>query len=82
MTYSHRNGESELPTIEGYYWRRNEPYSRHTPIVQVFRDLDSSRGEEARLFMLALGMVSEIELSAYGDEMQWWGPVTPPWEKT
>ena len=68
--YSHRNGETEPPTEEGYYWSSDNDTDYMSGVVQV---------SESYVF----GSLSEFD-KGYLElfKGQWWGPVTPPWDDT
>lgn len=78
MTYSHRNGETELPTTEGHYWflgkhsKRARDFPNRRDILHVnsggMTKYHKPRTAYAR-------MMPATELIG-----QWWGPVPPPWE--
>lgn len=78
MTFSHRNGETDLPTEVGHYWFRgmagDEPYAGQATILQ-FVVVDAY---EKRLGVI--GVEATSILSRF--KGQWWGPEdeTPPWE--
>jgi hypothetical protein len=65
--YSHRNGETEPPTEDGWYWVSSPP--------PVFRE---------GTVLVVDGCVYDFQEDQFTlDELagvQWWGPVTPPWE--
>lgn len=66
--YSHRNGETEPPTKEGWYWFKGRTYDNGNAsgtwfVSTVTRPVVASE---------------EGELTDW--EGQWWGPVSPPWE--
>ena len=76
--YSHRNGEMAPPTVEGFYWLRQEGLPGDVVHV-VWQDEIRYRGKvDTRAGWIIVG-----EIDHYVDELadaQWWGPVTPPWE--
>jgi hypothetical protein len=83
MNYSHRNGETELPTIEGLYWFRegNEGGS----VVRVswqeeIPDEDIFEGYPAHFEVWVIGSEVDLTFSQLDDNTQWWGPLMPPWE--
>ena len=64
QTYSHRNGETEPPTVNGWYWYYHEDdwYGMY--------HVTGDRYE--------LGPISGVLSEEF--EGQWWGPVVAPWE--
>lgn len=72
MTYSHRNGETEPPTVKGWYWLRHLRGKTYVP-GQPFVFLAKKKYGKV-LFIVDFDMpVADI----HG---KWWGPVVPPWE--
>lgn len=84
MTYTHRNGETEPPTIPGDFWYKGKLHHRgHT--------------DESRNYHHDCGGMFHIyphwhtnKLCIDGEECihymedaegQWWGPVVPPWDR-
>lgn len=70
--YSHRNGETELPTIIGYFWFsgdvRGYPVAEQVTVMQHI-----GRGH--------LMVIGAEPSSFIGDfEGQWYGPIVAPWE--
>jgi hypothetical protein len=78
LAYSHRNGESTPPTVEGLYWYcqddgRGSIVEYNPQIEERFEDFASP--------YKVWSMASTIMfLMSFDDNVQWWGPVTPPWE--
>lgn len=72
--YSHRNGESVPPTIEGLYWFKGTINRYGDP--QDIADLKTVE------FRNGTGIIVNEE----GDDFlfeaqgQWYGPIVPPWE--
>lgn len=77
MTYTHRNGESEPPTEEGFYWTAWVPNpARKAAVVEVVRD-----GDEWQVWHIG----NEVETywtepAQAPTDFRWWGPILPPWE--
>ena len=74
--WKHRNGETELPTIEGWYWfegrkTRHPKRMNRRVMVPVWQGNDGLR---ARYDSMRSDTVDKFT-------GQWWGPVTPPWEE-
>jgi len=66
--YAHRNGETDAPTADGFYWYLDNDTEYQYGVVNivdgyVFGSLSKSDDGYLELF-----------------EGQWWGPVVPPWE--
>lgn len=74
--YTHRNGETEPPTIKGvWFWFMSDGdadisamgmlfiYPQGDDVAGTFDDVDGDTT-----------CISELE-------GRWWGPVTPPWEQ-
>lgn len=78
--YSHRNGESEAPTVEGFYWLREGSNDGGVVPVAWQREIRDEHGNvDIRADWIIPG-----EIDYYVDEIddaQWWGPVMPPWEQ-
>lgn len=67
ITYSHRNGETEPPTIdEAWYWFDGGLNDIEHPrgVLYIFDGATYADGE--------MWSISELK-------GRWWGPVTPPW---
>jgi hypothetical protein len=72
--YSHRNGETEPPTVEGRYWFDGKVDG------ELYRGLTvaGSQYEDVRIWPDTY--MGWNALSDFAFEGQWWGPVTPPWD--
>lgn len=76
--YYHRNGETEPPTVNGWYW-----------FDGTIRDEDIYRGvvETCRFEVrgdvwFRYGIVGrEWDFPEEQMQGQWWGPVVPPWSE-
>lgn len=64
--YTHRNGETEPPTVKGNYWFKG---------ILLFID---SPGREREETSLVVNVSLDFMLDKYVG--RWWGPVMPPWE--
>lgn len=78
-TYSHRNGESEPPTItDEYFWldRDEEDDVFWREIVYIMPGFDDVMPyiQDFDGFDLRTWAVTDLQ-------GRWWGPVTPPWEE-
>jgi hypothetical protein len=71
MTYGHRNGETEPPTIAGYYGFMRKGL-RHGWIVTV---VQYDKHGEMRSYSGTLHDEEYREL----EPGQWWGPIEGPW---
>lgn len=76
MTYTHRNGEAESPTVPGQYWFRG------------YRENDAKRFDEQKI-VLVDKFLDEIRIDPHEYWTcqepkkwagEWWGPIVPPWE--
>ena len=76
MTYAHRNGETEAPTVPGLYWFRGT-CELWTGIINLQMALHTI-GREGRL--LAWEELSQEHLPMQCFAGQWWRPIVPPWE--
>jgi hypothetical protein len=76
MEYEHRNGESEPPDIEGYYFFEGRKL-RHRKGVKLGVFMRVWRNDDGvmRHYWMYPGTVDEL----IG---RWWGPVTPPWRES
>lgn len=80
--YTHRNGETELPTIDGDFWfrgkRGDETWTWHVSV-----SLQDSLNRGPRVSGVFMGRWDDDDpLSIY--EGQWWGPIpddVPPWDE-
>jgi hypothetical protein len=77
MNYSHRNGETEPPTVPGWYWvQRVKPFIWGRVLkMDLYHDEDTEylyvEDDEGREFRLP---------DAFGNDSRWWGPLMPPWD--
>lgn len=74
MTYTHRNGETGLPTAEGWYWFGGLFDGRKT------RGLVKANAHDWKLFELEFWPAwidGWVEPDVFRG--QWWGPIPPPW---
>lgn len=70
--YSHRNGEREAPTIDGYYWFDGE-----------IPELNSLHPSQRRIIAEVLhgAFLSDYQMPDVNEcKGRWWGPVVPPWD--
>lgn len=78
MAYSHRNGETETPTLPGLYWfqgtrthGRNHAEARRVSFADMVTvDEDGAVNPNEYLTSRVLTW-----------DGQWWGPVQAPWEQ-
>lgn len=79
--YSHRNGETEPPTLnEEYFWFRFS--NDESPIIVEGMFFMQIGYEDDSIFKNGV-LDTGGEFKSF-DELplgQWWGPVTPPWEQ-
>lgn len=84
MTYSHRNGETEPPTVRGCYIYQGKiikpgqvrgSYHRTCGLV-----IGASDDLRFRIGNLGFGRGGEA-VCVRDCSGQWWGPITLPWEK-
>lgn len=68
-TYSHRNGETEAPTLMGKYWFLGWRTNMGTS-TRVMDTLD----------LWSDGRIYGDSIDAYAG--QWWGPVQAPWKQS
>lgn len=73
VTYTHRNGDIEPPTIEGLYWFDGTAESDEK-IKRPIQVLTAS-GETLAWNDAVLSFREIEEFTGL-----WWGPVMPPWE--
>lgn len=74
MTYSHRNGETEPPTVRGYYWFKG--------IIMRYGDPQDIADLKTVEWLGDCGVIVNEESDDFlaDTKGQWYGPVTPPWE--
>lgn len=81
MTYSHRNGETNEPTERGWYWFDGLQVWSGETIAKRPVLVEREDGELGSTYWYG---ANDDEKDACADGWlrgQWWGPVTPPWEK-
>lgn len=76
MTYTHRNGETEAPTVPGKYWLKGSCLS------YAIADLIPVIAEDDHLCAWrpywGEGWFERMEHFTG----QWWGPIVAPWESS
>jgi len=78
MAYSHRNGETELPTKPGWYWVKV-----HQSKYPIWSGLDMryvDRLYHDERLAYRMDSIGSEPIADIGETLKWWGPVTPPWE--
>lgn len=68
MNYTHRNGETDAPTVDGAYWFdgfRTQPSGNRIHVMDILKRID--------------GVIERHDAPASWDG-QWWGPIVAPWE--
>lgn len=82
MTYLHRNGETEPPTVEGWYWvQTNAPYSVWQGVLMRYVSLyDDILDKPVTHIAYRIDSIGAETLEAIGHSLRWWGPVIPPWD--
>jgi hypothetical protein len=70
--YSHRNGETEPPTVEGWYFAKPRLgfVVAHQPLVFL-----AKKAYGKVLFVV------DIDKPAADVRARWWGPVPLPWKR-
>jgi hypothetical protein len=71
MTYTHRNGETDAPTIGGHYWFRGQ-----------VKKPGQKRGNRRYCVIHAFGVKAEADGRFFDFDCfsgQWWGPLVAPW---
>lgn len=80
--YDHRNGETEVPTVEGRYWFKGRCYARDiadlTPVTIIDNPEILPHSVEIMAWLPGWdgGKFEDIKWFAG----RWWGPVQDPWE--
>lgn len=74
MTYTHRNGETDAPTVPGNYWFNGQCDGDIKEMLPVISDWHG--GVLAWRPMYGDGWYEKIARFTG----QWWGPVNSPWE--
>lgn len=75
MIYSHRNGESEIPTVQGLYWVKTSVQDSHFEYYGIEIDENGiwvNPGVDE--------YIERAEQMAQRTRCQWWGPIPTPWE--
>ncbi len=75
MTYTHRNGEKEAPTVMGVYWFRGQ-YSNSEIQQNLYR---LQHYPETGDWVCVDTFGSEDTYHSHEFNGQWWGPVASPW---
>lgn len=77
MIYAHRNGDTEPPTVAGFFWLRQD--GDDGGVVYVVWQAEICY--EGKVDIRA-GWIIDGEIDHYVDELadaEWWGPLSPPW---
>jgi len=69
VTYTHRNGETETPTVKGSYWFKGT--------CNTYAQLEIAFMIDFVGDLIYIGN-GPYRLAAFTG--QWWGPILPPWE--
>lgn len=80
MTYSHRNGETEPPTVEGWYWFQGAITYRGMQDLPWWGlvAVPSYRGHVASMRPhTQSNILAHVNLDE--TKGRWWGPIEPPW---
>lgn len=74
--YSHKNGETEVPTVQGWYWFRGEMDGRHEAgLVKV------NKPDRAFPTLIVSPQWIDGWMEAELFVGRWWGPIPKPWEE-
>ena len=76
MTYPHRNGETEAPTVPGLYWFRSSAHSWFPE--QEFQRPIHVLNTSGEALAWNDGRQSYDEIDDFVGK--WWGPIVAPWE--
>jgi hypothetical protein len=76
--YSHRNGESEPPSVSGVYWTYNE-FGNYRELTQLA--IMPTEDCQVRSLSLCGDWKTLVPERAKQLGVQWWGPVAPPWDE-
>jgi len=73
-SYSHRNGETEPPTVAGWYWFESNVTPLRTGVLRVYIE-----DNEPMVNVTFIKDGYSKHMSAASEDGQWWGPLVPPW---
>ena len=74
--YTHRNGETEPPTVhEGYYWFDADEHAVNRATSGCYYIMPASESVNGIAFLSG----EDVPINVL--KGRWWGPVTPPWEQ-
>ena len=76
QTYTHRNGETTPPTVDGYYWFVGQVVKPGQVRGKHHREVGKVYAFQAPAPFLISGKRVTVKNCAG----QWWGPLLPPWE--
>lgn len=82
QAYSHRNGEMDVPAVEGFYFVRHPQgwFNKWASMTFVEWN-DGEDGSDPSWRVWRCGHDYELYLDQVDKRIQWYGPVTPPWER-
>lgn len=79
--YSHRNGETEPPAKPGWYFVKKIQPENWTWTGLDMRYVDRISKNRKRRVAYRMDSIGKEYLDDLCQPLQWWGPVTLPWEE-
>lgn len=82
QVYSHRNGETELPTVPGWYWFDGVGTWRQTPPETISKRPVLVEQDEEGSLIAWYGAYDDANYACVLNWLrgQWYGPISLPWE--
>lgn len=77
MVYTHRNGETEAPTVPGKYWFDGSAIL-WTGEIKLRQALDAI-GRDSRILVWEERSLEHLPVAQFSG--QWFGPIVAPWEQ-
>lgn len=87
LHYTHRNGETDLPTITGHFWVDRtltqvswepEPLDQYDVVHVAYEYTDENRSGVENIHIFVPGVQFHVDPDEMPDGVRWWGPVPSP----
>lgn len=80
-TYTHRNGESEEPTVGGWYWFDGVEVWSGDSVAKRPIFVEREDGELGSIYWYGANDDADDACADGWLRGQWWGPLEAPWQE-